>query len=298
MLERLLGSVAARRPWVGVVLRMQQRFAGVKGSYLAAAVTLNLFTSLFPALLVAIAIIGFFTNHSVGAKAEIIRSLGLSGPSAQTVSDALNKAAHSRKFASILGFAGLIWSGLGVVAAIEYALDATWQHTGRGIKDKLRGLGWGAGALLFFGTSIALTAAVEIVAKGVLLVVFSVLAAAVVNVGLWLFTFVVLSRQKLPWRAYLPGSILGGIGLEILKQAASMFGRFLGGSSPLYGTIGAAFAVLAVLSILGRLLVYASVLNVTLWEQKNGTVTVDIEVPKVPGEVPTETDRAGAVEPN
>lgn len=298
MLERILGPLARRWAWVGVALRVQERFGSVKGSYLAAAVTLNLFTSLFPALLVGIAVIGFFTNQSDDFAKEIISNLGLTGTAADTVNSALDKAAESRKTASLVGFLGLLWSGLGVVAAIEYALDATWQHTGRGIKDKARGLLWGVGALIFIGASIGLTTAVDVVAEGIPLLILSAVIAVVVNIGLWLFTFVVLSYQRLPWKAYLPGAILAGVGMEIVKQLATVLGKFLGGSSLLYGSIGAAFAILAVLAIIGRLVVYASVLNVIRWEASNGTVTVDIEVPKVPGEVPTETDRAGAVDPN
>ena len=297
MLERILGPLARRWAWVAVALRVQERFGSVKGSYLAAAITLNIFTSLFPALLIAVAVLGFFTSSDDTTK-EIIETLGVTGTNADTVENILEKAAEGKNVTSIVGFLGLAWSGLGLVAAIEYALDATWQHTGRGIKDKLRGILWGAGALTIILASIALTAVVDIFAAGVVLTVLSITGAIAVNIGLWLFTFVVLSYQKLPWRAYLPGAILGGVGLEIIKQLTSTFGKYLAGSSLLYGSIGIAFTIITALALIGRLLIYSSILNVIRWETEYGTVTVDIEVPKVPGEVPTETDRAGAVEPN
>jgi hypothetical protein len=51
--------------------------------------------------------------------------------------------------------------------------------------------------------------------------------------------------------------------------------------------------MLAWLLFFGRLVVYASVTNVVVWEERHGTVTVELPVPKVPGEVPVQATRAG-----
>ena len=56
--------------------------------------------------------------------------------------------------------------------------------------------------------------------------------------------------------------------------------------------------MLAWLLFFGRLVVYSSVLNVVMWESRHGTVTVDVEVPRVPGEVPVEATRAGETRPD
>jgi hypothetical protein len=42
--------------------------------------------------------------------------------------------------------------------------------------------------------------------------------------------------------------------------------------------------------------VYGAALNVVRYEEHAGTVTVDIEVPRVQGEVPLSATRGGAVE--
>lgn len=296
MLEKILGPLARKWPWLATALRVQERYGAIRGNYLASAVTLNLFTSLFPALLVGIAVVGFFTNSDATFSASVIDSLGLTGEGRAMVEDALANAAESRRAASVVGFVGLLWSGLGVAAALEHAFDSTWQHTGGGIKDKLRGLAWGTGALVILGLSIAVTAVVDYFFSGIFNVLV-VVAAVALNTAFALFTFRVLSHQKLPLKAYLPGAVFAGVGLEVIKQAASILGQLLGGSSALYGSLGVVFGILAVMLIFGRLLVYSSTLNVVRWEEDNGTVTVNIEVPKVPGEVPTGTDRSGAVEP-
>jgi len=297
VLERLLGPLARRYAWIATALRVQQRFSAVRGSYLASAVTLNVFLALFPLLLVGIAVVGFLTNNDTSISGRIIENLGLTGTSAQTMQDALDHAASTRKAASAIGLVGLLWSGLGVVAAIEYALDSTWQVTGRSIKDKLRGLLWCVGALVILGSSIALTTVIEIVVHGAVLGVLSILGAVVVNFAFWMWTFVVLSYHRHDWHAYVPGALLAAVGLEAVKQVATALPSLFTGASALYGSFGIALAILTTLLLFGRLVVYSSILNVVRWEEDHGTVTVDVEVPKVGGEVPLEADRSGSVQP-
>ena len=59
--------------------------------------------------------------------------------------------------------------------------------------------------------------------------------------------------------------------------------------------MGVVFAILAWLYFFGRLLVYASTLNVVLYEREKGTVTLEVEAPHMPGEVPLEATRSGVV---
>ena len=60
--------------------------------------------------------------------------------------------------------------------------------------------------------------------------------------------------------------------------------------------LGIVFAILAWLALAARLIVYASTFNVIRHEQRHGTVTVEIRVPRMAGEVPLSATRGGAVE--
>ena len=86
------------------------------------------------------------------------------------------------------------------------------------------------------------------------------------------------------------------VGFEILKVVGAVYvPRAISGSSALYGSIGVVFATLAWLAIYARLIVYGAVLNVVRYEAAAGTVTVEIEVPRIEGEVPLSANRGGAV---
>ena len=76
---------------------------------------------------------------------KFIHALGLTGEASSLVTSAIEKAQQSRRTAGVVGLVGLLWSGLGLVDAIQAALNSVWQTPGRGLKGKLFGLAWLAG---------------------------------------------------------------------------------------------------------------------------------------------------------
>jgi len=282
--QRVVGvgqRLGERFPFLHTAWRVQKRFGELNGGYLASAVTLAAFLSLFPLLLVAIAVIGFVAGGDPNLGKDAAEFLGLTGDARDLVVDTIEQAEQSKAAASIVGVAGLLWSGLGLVAALAYALDQVWQVTGRGMKDKLFGLAWLAGGALLFVSSIAVTSLI-----GALPGIFAPLNIAVglaLSLGLFLWTMKVLPHRDVGWKPLLPGAIVGAIGLEVLKVVGGIYvPRAVASSSAMYGSIGVVFAVLAWLFFFGRLIVYASVTNVVRWEEDHGTVVIDIRVPNLP----------------
>jgi len=110
-----------------------------------------------------------------------------------------------------------------------------------------------------------------------------VLASLGVNTVLWLWTSWVLPNRRVPWRALVPAAVFGAVGLELLKLAGGYVVPLLvSRSSALYGTIGVVFALLAWLLVLGRLVVFVTVLEVDGWERSHGTEEVVVKVPALP----------------
>jgi membrane protein len=160
------------------------------------------------------------------------------------------------------------------------------------VRDKLLGLAWLGGAGLLFLGSLAVTATVAVLPA--FLAPLNLLGGLALGTSLFLWSSTVLCNRSVGWRALLPGALLGAFGFEILKALGSfLLPRIVAHSSALYGSIGTVFAVLAWLFLFGRLVVFASVLNVVLWERGHGTVTVGVEVPRLPGMAPTTGTRSG-----
>lgn len=294
-MERLR-SLATDRPWLALILDVQERFGEVHGGSLAAAVTLAAFLSLFPLILVTISLVGFFASNSPDLARQITDLLGLSSAdaAAEAITTAITTAQESRRAASVVGFAGLIWSALGLVGALEYAYDAVWQVQGRGLKDKAFALAWLVGAALVFISSFALTAMLNFLPG--FFAPLGVVVGLGVSTGLFWWTAKVLCNRDVGWRPLLPGAVLGAVGLEVLKVVGGVLvPKMVASSSALYGSIGIVFAILAWLLFFGRLVVYSATLNVVLWERRHGTVSVELRAPHLPGAVPLGATRAGEI---
>jgi membrane protein len=284
-----------RWPKLDAVLSVNDRFGAIGGGPLASSIALAAFVSLFPLLIVIIAVIGFASSGSAGFATDLVDDLGLRGRAADIVQDAIVTAESSRRAASVVGFLGLLMSGLGVVGSLQAALDAAWQARGRGLLDRLVALRWLLGAGALFLATAALAPALRWVPGA--MKPLTVVAGLALTTVLFVWTYHSLGNSHVGWRVHLPGAVLVAIGFEILKVVgAIVVPRSVASSSALYGSLGVVFAVLAWLLIYGRLIVYGAVLNVVRYERSAGTVTVEIEVPRIDGEVPLTTTRGGAVD--
>ncbi|MGQ0803856.1 MAG: YihY/virulence factor BrkB family protein [Actinomycetota bacterium] len=277
-LERL----GERWGWLGWALAVHKRYGELYGNQMASAVTLTAFLTLFPLVLVGIAVIGFLSVGSDDLPERIVENLGLTGRAADTITDAVGTAERSRRLASVVGVVGLLWTGLGLAGAVAYAYNTVWQVQARGLKDRLVGLTWLAGMGVLLAATFAASSVIEWLGGGVTVLV--VVAGIALNTALFLWTSWVLPHRRVPLRALLPAAVAGGVALEILKVVGTILvPRLVANSSALYGTIGVVFALLVWLLVFGRLVVYVAVIEVVSWEKTHGTVSVEIELPRLPG---------------
>jgi membrane protein len=281
---------------IGPLLRIQGRFGEVQGDPLANGIALQIFLSLIPLLLVAIAIVGFIAGGNANFTGDVIDFLGLpaEGDAADALRTTIDSAQESRQAASAIGVLGLLWRGLAVVAAVQRAIDNVWQTRSEGFKDKARAVLWLLGAAVIFATSFAVTTVLNFLPA--VLAPVSILVGLAVNLGLFLWTYTELGRLPVGWRALLPGALVCAVGFEVLKLVGTIYvPRLVDSSSALYGSLGAVIAILAWLAFFGRLLVYGAVVNVLRWESDHGTVQIPLEVPRVDTAVAVGADRSGAV---
>jgi membrane protein len=286
----------ASKPVIGPLLRVQDRFGEVQGDPLANGIALQIFLSLIPLLLVAIAIVGFLAGGDATFTADVIDRLGIpaDGPAAEALRTTIDSAEESRAAASVVGVLGLLWRGLAVVAAVQRAIDNVWQTRSAGLRDKVGAILWLFGAAIIFAVSFAVTTVLNFLPA--FLAPVSILVGLTVNLGLFLWTFHELGRLPVGWRSLLPGAAVCAVGFEILKLVGTLYvPRLVASSSALYGSLGIVIALLAWLAFFGRLLVYGAVINVLRWESGHGTVQVPVEVPRVDTAIAVGADRSGAV---
>ena len=295
-----LRRLGERWRWLGRVLDVHERVGEVNGGSVSSSVTLMFFVALFPLALAAIAIVGFLAAGDADVTEKIIDNLSLTGAAADLVTDAIETAADSRRAASIVGFVGLLWAGLGVTNAVALAVRAPWQLKAEGVVGRAKGIMWLLGSVLLGGAAAALGWLLNVlpdVARP-LVSVLVILLGVLVEGSFFLWTFWALGDHRVPLRALVPGALVGAAGLEILKIGATVYlPRLIAGSSALYGPLGVVLAILAWFALFARLVVYASATNTVLYEARAGTVGLEIRAPKLDSSVPLEADRGGAVKP-
>ncbi|HWJ60841.1 MAG TPA: YihY/virulence factor BrkB family protein [Acidimicrobiales bacterium] len=298
MMEKLR-RLGGRWPWLGRLLDVHERVGEINGGFAASAITVTIFLSIFPLLLVAISVVGFLNAGNEDLAGDVVDKLGLTGQGAQAMTDALQKASDSRQAASIIGLLGLAWAGSAVAVALQAGVRLPWQERSNGIKDRLLGMAWLVALALGFALLVFLSGVLRYLpdwapapVATVLSILFSVAIATVVFV--WMFWG--LGTRRVPWRDLLPGAVMAAIGFEVLVLVGAVYvPQMISKSSALYGSIGIVFGLLAWLALFARLLVYSSTLNAVLFEAREGTLQVPIHVPNLPGVQPVGATRGGVI---
>jgi len=251
--------VAERVPPLAYALRVIDRYNDIHGNVVANSITLTAFLALFALTLLAVAAIGFLDQTNIDVAKEITKALGLSGDAAKVVTQAVNTARKSARFATVVGFIGVVTIGTSFTNAIATAYNVAWGVRGRGLIDRARGLVWLAGVGVCFAANIVVSDRDHPSWLGPAFVVVTV----AINAVAWIFTSWWLPNRRITLRAMLPAVAVGAITLELLKYVAAVWvPRLIANSSELWGTIGAVFALIAWILVFGRVIAYVAVIEV------------------------------------
>jgi membrane protein len=258
-----LGRAEQRHSWVSFSVAVQRRFGAERGANLAAAISMRAFVSLFPVLVLAIAFVGFLGGDPRQIADDIVRELGLSGRAADTITDAVKTAQHTKVAGSVIGIIGLLWAGTGLAASLTATWNQVWRIPGGGVRGRTLGFAWLLGGLVLFALAVF---GLSLVGGSGALPEIGIVAGVLVNTLGFLWTAWVLPTRRLSFREMLPAAIVGGVCLEVLKIVGTfVIPRIVSRSSELYGTIGAVFALLVWFLVIGRVVVYVALIEHVAW---------------------------------
>jgi membrane protein len=266
-LRARIDRIAARVPPLAYLLRVQDRYSELHGNVSANAITLNAFLALFAITLLAVAVIGYLDASNIDVASSITDWLGLRGDTADVVTNAVETARDSARFATIAGVLGVVTIGTSFAGAIATAYNIAWGVKNRGLVERLRALVWLAGfGVLGAASVMATTLWTRLPAAFSPLVILTTVLA---NAVLWAFTSWWLPNRPITLRTMLPGVIAGAAMLEILKVLGGILvPRLVSNASELWGAIGSVFALIAWILLFGRVVVYVTVVEVIEAERR------------------------------
>ena len=278
MLQRL----RRRYGWLDHLIRAAARYRDNHGDHYAAAITYFSVLALFPLVMIGFSIAGFVLFK----QPELIDTLKAKVTTAAPagVGDALgplvDQAVEQRAAVGVIGLIGAVYSGLGWMNNLRAALTAQWYSAQwEQVHDKASFVRTkGADALALVGLGVALAVSLGLTAAGIgfttellefvglaevwwakaLLVAITVLLALVGNWLVFLWVIARLPREPVTLRSAARAALLGAVGFEILKQAATLYLASLSG--PAGAVFGPVIGLLVFAFLVSRFLLF-----VTAW---------------------------------
>lgn len=239
----------------------------------AAALSYYAFLAIFPAILVAVAVLGLVIRDAAEVRETILDGAQDLLPGAsEFLSGPLDAIAERAEVVGVIGLAGVAYSALGAVDVLRGALDRIFgaDHLG-GIKGKLRNLRFvgiagallllsiGLGAMAAWGVNAALANA-GLDAAGMRLAgtLVALLLTFGTDIALFVVLFSLLPDHDHRPRDLLAGALLAAGAWTLLKQAGgSIFAALASRSSAAYGVAAAVFGLLLVINIGARLTLFS-----------------------------------------
>jgi uncharacterized BrkB/YihY/UPF0761 family membrane protein len=226
------------------------------------------FTAIYPLLLVIITLFGFVGVESLGKDVvktlhqfPVIGSQFNPGPGGSKL--------HGSVLGLVIGIAGLIYGAQGVTQVAQQAMAQVWNVPQVNLPGFLPRLGRSLLGLIVIGSSFLVSAFVGslAVSSGQTPIVRILLIAglAVCNSALYLAAFWSLTPKVASARAFIPGAVVGGVGMTMLTTIGTgLIQHQLRNTTATYGAFASVIGVVTYLLLLGKLSIYAAELNPVL----------------------------------
>jgi membrane protein len=264
-----LDRVQRRHRFLALPWAIWKRYSEDRGNHFAALVSFYGFFSIFPLLLVLVTILGYVLADHPDLRDRILNSAVAQFPVIGTQITQNVQSLDGHGIVLAFGIIAALWGGLGAVDVLQHAMNTMWnvpQYRRPNIlKRKLRDLVV-VGVLGFavLGTTVAsaLGAFVPMPSVGR---AFSVLGTVVVNVGVLILMFRLLTNCPLALRKILPGAVLGALALVGLQVLGGIYVRnVVKDASDTYGAFAAVIGLLTWIAVQARIVLLTSETNVVL----------------------------------
>ena len=245
--------------WLPV--RVLGAFGASQAATYASALAFNGLLAMFPLILGILAIIGWSVRDP-DTEARVQLLIIQSFPTAGAQEELMRALDGVKMHAGLLGLVsigGLIWSGSGVFATMEFAFA---QIFGVSQRDPVRQKLMGFVMMAVLVAAIVLTVGANALAALLPVAwVLSFVIGGTVMVLLLVLLYRLVPNRTFSVREVLPGAMLAGVCIEALSLAFPLYARFAGG----FNTYGAQFALFLLLAawfyLLSNLILLGAVYN-------------------------------------
>jgi len=251
-------------PWA-----VMQKFGNDQAGSKAALIAYYGLFALFPLLLLLATVLGFVLSGNPALRDQLINSALGHFP---VIGDQIRSEVHpleGNTTALIIGIVGTIYGSLGIGFAMQNAMNTVWNIPFVRWPNIWLRYARTFGIIAIFGAAVvgstALTAFATAVATGVTATTLAIAGAFLLNLGLFLLAFMVLTAEPLRPRDVAVGVICATVFWQILQLIGTWYvTRGLQQAGPTYGIFAVVITLLSWLYLGAQLTMWAAEINVVL----------------------------------
>jgi YihY family inner membrane protein len=271
-IERAIRKLdAAQRNYgpTAFVFGVIKKFGDDNGGVLVANLTYSAFVALFPLLLVLTTILGLAAALNPAVRHDVLAAVSGQVPLiGRTLTGNVHTLRRSSVIGLVVGVLTLTWGSTGLAQAGLFTMAQVWNLPGPARPGYVQRLGRAMLFIALLGAGVIVTTGLASLStygrNAVILVIVAEVAAATVNVGMYLGAFRVLTPKVVPARRLLPGAVTGGIAWTILQIAGTVLVHHFLHSDSAYGVFATVLGLLAWIYLAVRMTVYSAEINVVL----------------------------------
>jgi len=271
----------------------------------AAAATYFSMLSLFPALLVAVAVLGVFGQQGLIADAaDYLKSAGAPPETVDAVTVALESAQSERGTAAgalVLGLATSLYGASGAFGSVGAALNRVWRvEEGRGfVKRKLHDLRW----TLVLMALVLVTCVLVFLGGGLAGDVLGLIGLGDTAVSIWhvvrwpaallaamlIYAVVYYAAPNVEirrWQYITPGAVFGVLAWILASAGFFLYVSEFSTYSATYGAFATVVILLVWLYLTNLVLLFGAELNVTVDQRRAAHLPEDYDGPVLPPKDP------------
>ncbi|WP_431910501.1 YihY/virulence factor BrkB family protein [Amycolatopsis thermoflava] len=233
---------------LSVPVAVVKKFLEDQSTQLASMIAFWAFFSIFPLFLVLITLLGFFVPDDL--KNDVLGNVGSMFP---LLDPATMQGFGGSAWALILGLVTALWSGIAVVRATQTAFNSVWELPFHARPSLPVQIGRSVLVLATIGLGLVVSTLIsgfvssgsDLLDLGWLGRILGYVIAIVLDVGLFVAAFRILTDREITTRDVLPGAVLSGVLFWVLQTLSSLIiSRYLQNAQSTYGTFATVITLL------------------------------------------------------
>ena len=258
-----------RHTATGFAYGVIKKFGDDNGGVLVSNLAYCSFVSLFPLLLILATILGLVASADPALRQEALNAVARQVPLiGSQLTGNIHELRRSSIIGLIIGFATLIWGTTRLAQAGIFTMEQVWNLPGPARPGYVPRLARCAIFLGVLGVGVIATTLLSTASTlgqhSVPFIVGDEVLAGVVNAGMYVIAFRVLTPGGIALRQLVPGAIAGGIAWTALQLGGTYLVRHSLQGASAYGVFATVLGLLAWVYLAVEITVYAAEVNVVL----------------------------------